>query len=52
MARRADQLDAKAFDVVLGGEDVKDLDIAPVAAAAVGVINPQRPPKHLLAEIL
>ena len=52
MARRADQLDAEALDVVVGGEDVEDLDVAAVAAAAVGVIHPQRPAEHLLAEIL
>ena len=52
VARRADQLDAEALDVVVGREDVEHFDVAAVAAAAVGVIDPQRPAEHLLAEIL
>ena len=52
MARRADQLDAEPLDVVVGREDVQHLDVAAVAAAAVGVIHPQRPAEHFLAEIL
>ena len=51
MARRPDQLDAEALDVVIGGEDVEDFDVAAVAAAAVGVIDLQGAAEHFLAEV-
>ena len=51
VARRADQLDAEPLGVVVRRQDVQHFDVAAVAAAAVGVIDPQRPAEHFLAKI-
>ena len=50
MARRADQLDPEALGVVVRRQNVDHLDVAAVAGAGVGVVDPQRLGEGLLAQ--
>jgi hypothetical protein len=49
MPGRSHQLDPESLGVIVGREDVDDLDIAPVAGADIGMVDPQRLTKGFLA---
>ena len=41
VARRTDQLDAEPLDIIIGRQDIEHFNVAAVAPAAVGVIDPR-----------
>ena len=43
---------AEAVGVVVGRERVQHIDVTAVAAATISVVDPQRPAKHFLAQVL
>ncbi len=48
--RGTNQFDAKAFGVIIGGQDVEYFNVAPITAAAIDMIDPERTTEHFLAQ--